>query len=132
MTKLSQPMLPLRVCLVEDNLTLQRLFLLLLKKSGFEVTAFDHGKPAIEWILKNKPDVVLLDIMLPDMNGADILKHLRLKMPRNLMTVALTAYANAADKEKFMRDGFDGFIPKPINPQTFIGELEEMYREVHK
>lgn len=121
-------MLPLKVCLVEDNHTLQRLFSLLLQKSGFTVTTFDLGKPAIEWITKNKPDIVLLDIMLPDINGVDILKQLRASMPRSLMAVALTAYANHNDREKFVRDGFTGFIPKPINPQTFVEDLQEIYR----
>ncbi len=114
----------LKVCVVEDNETINRLFNLLLTRAGFTVTVFPQGQPALEFILKEKPDVVLCDIMLPDMNGVEIMKIVRQKDGDTIKMIALTAFARHGDREKYLQHGFDGYIAKPINPETFVDEVK--------
>lgn len=111
-------------CVVEDNDAIRRLIVLLIEKGNHTAVAFADGEAAVEWVAENKPDVLLCDIMLPGMSGVDVLQCIR-EMPHgnNVKAVALTAFARQGDREKYLELGFNGYMAKPVNPQTFLSDV---------
>ncbi|MGB9591751.1 MAG: response regulator, partial [Candidatus Kryptoniota bacterium] len=102
------------VLVVEDNAINRQLAVYLLKKAGFDVYEADSGKQTFEFLSRQTPDVILLDIQLPEMDGIEILKRIRDKEEtRRIKVIALTAYTMRGDREKFESAGFDGYLPKP-------------------
>lgn len=113
------------ICIVEDNKPISKLFAVVLSKSGFQTIEFDTGRKALEWIENNIPDCILTDILLPDMNGTELLERIRMEPNRNsIPVVAITGLAQAGDKQKFLDIGFDGYIPKPIDIDSFASDIE--------
>ncbi len=111
------------VLLVEDDLPSAYLVRYLLESAGFEVEAAHDGKSGLEAALANKPDFVLMDIMLPGMSGLDATRRLRSEYGPDLPIIALTAYAMKGDRETALEAGCTGFITKPIDPSTFVDEV---------
>ena len=111
-------------CVIEDNDVIRRLFILLIEKDNNKVVAFADGEAAVEWLEDNRPDIVLCDIMLPGVGGVEILKFIR-SLPHgdSMKVIALTAFARQGDRQKYLDMGFDGSISKPVEPQTFMGEV---------
>ncbi len=112
------------VCIIEDNEIIRKLFVLLLHDKGARIHDFDTGESALEYLADNSADIVLCDIMLPDINGVDVLEAIR-RFPGGdeTIVVALTAVARQGDRERFLEQGFNGYIPKPINPTSFAEEV---------
>jgi len=103
-----------RIAVVEDNPD-NRLLVGALLEDRYELTEFETGMEAIGGLLQARPDLVLLDISLPEMDGTEVLRWIRGQEPlRDLPVVALTAHAMAGDREKFLAEGFDGYLTKPI------------------
>jgi CheY-like chemotaxis protein len=115
------------VCIIEDNDSIRKLLVILLKKEGAQVADFAEGQPAAEWIVENNPPLVITDIMLPDISGDDILDVIR-SMPngKSVVVIALTAFARQGDREKFLEQGFDGYISKPVHTQSFASEVRDI------
>lgn len=114
-----------KVLLIEDNDQNRYLATFLLEKSGYEVEQAVDGPGGIVQAERNQPDLILLDIQLPLMDGYAVAR--RLRDNQGLATtpiVAVTSYAMVGDREKAMEAGCDGYIEKPINPDTFIAEIE--------
>ena len=102
------------VAVVEDNAD-NRLLLQAILGDQFELVEYDNGTDALAGIAGSRPDLVLLDISLPGMDGNEILKRIRAdKGLRSLPVIALTAHAMAGDREKFLAAGFNDYITKPI------------------
>lgn len=118
------------ICVIEDNKPVRKLFTTLLTKSGFTVFDFEYGLDAIEWLKKNKPTIVLSDILLPDSSGKDILMAVREFYGNELPVVAITGFAHATDRAKYLELGFDSYIPKPINTSTFVSEVSEIIEQM--
>ncbi len=118
------------ICIVEDNIPIRKLFSTILKKSGYEIADFGDGETAIAWLKDNEPLVLICDILLPDMNGTEIMKFTK-TMPygNNIPIIAATGFCQMNDREKFLEDGFDAFISKPINTATFVQEIEAFIQE---
>ena len=115
------------ICVIEDNIPNRKLFSTLLKKAGFQVIEFGDGKTSIEWLKTNKPYGVLIDILLPDINGIEIVKFIRtLKIGNSIPAVAVTGYGQSNDMERFISQGFDGVVSKPVNTSTFVQEITEI------
>lgn len=114
------------VCVIEDNTSIRKLFVMILTKGGFTVTDFEAGEPALDWIFENQPDIVITDIMLPDVNGTEILTALRTEGFKSMTIIALTAFARQGDQEKYLTMGFNGYISKPIDPQSFVSEVKQI------
>lgn len=111
-------------CVIEDNEPIRKLFTLLLRKAGHTVHDFALGETAMEWLAENETPIVLCDIMLPDTSGEDVLEFIRnLPSGNSVKVIALTAFARQGDREKFLEMGFDGYIAKPINPQSFVEDI---------
>ena len=102
------------VAVVEDNAD-NRLLLQAILGDQFDLVEYDNGTDALAGIAGSRPDLVLLDISLPGMDGNEILKRIRAdKGLRSLPVIALTAHAMAGDREKFLAAGFNDYITKPI------------------
>lgn len=96
----------------------------LLEKSGFEVIGAADGREGVNKALSIKPDVILLDIQLPEMDGyavaAELTRHEELS---NVPIIAVTSYAMVGDRERVLAAGATGYIEKPIDPETFVAEI---------
>lgn len=113
------------VLLIEDNEQNRYLVTFLLEQRGFEVVSANDGPHGLELAAKRTPDLVLLDIQLPIMHGYDVARALRaLENLRDTPIVAVTSYAMVGDREKCLAAGCNGYIEKPINPETFVAEIE--------
>jgi two-component system, cell cycle response regulator DivK len=122
----------LRVLLIEDNEQNRYLTTFLLQKHGFEVVEAEDGHRGIELAAREPFDLILLDIQLPTMDGYAVARELRRKGSlKDIPIVAVTSYAMAGDREKILAAGCDGYLEKPINPETFVAEISR-HLQPHK
>lgn len=114
-----------KVLLIEDNEENRYLVTFLLKAHGYEVFHAATGPDGIVLAGQVRPDLILLDIQLPGMDGHEVARTIK-KDPelRSIPIVAVTSYAMVGDREKVFAAGAEGYIEKPINPETFVSELE--------
>jgi CheY-like chemotaxis protein len=111
----------MKVLIVEDNLMNRQLAGYLLRKAGIETAEVESGEDALAWLAENTVDLILLDIQLPEMDGIEVLRRIRLNENwRDATVIALTAYSMQGDKERFEAVGFDGYIAKPIDSKAFV------------
>jgi len=113
------------ILVIEDNEQNLYLVRFILEKSGYRVHAAMDGQTGIDLADVLKPDLILLDIQLPVMDGYDVARNLR-SNPQisSIPIVAVTSHAMVGDRDKAMEAGCNGYIEKPINPETFISEVE--------
>ncbi|MCY7400085.1 MAG: response regulator [Nocardioides sp.] len=112
------------VLMIEDNVQNRYLATYLLEHHGFTVVVAVDGPQGIELATTLLPDLVLLDIQMPGMDGYSVARALRVKEElRATPIIAVTSYAMAGDREKALAAGCDGYIEKPIDPQTFVAEI---------
>ncbi|MFP4368436.1 MAG: response regulator [Bacteroidota bacterium] len=115
------------VCVIEDSVPIRKLFVTILKKSGLETVDFEDGKSSMEWLRNNKCKGVIMDLLLPDTNGSELLKDIRnLPEGRKIKVIAVTGFAKQTDREKYLSMGFDGYITKPVNTAAFPEEVKEI------
>ena len=108
------------VAVVEDNAD-NRLLLQAILDGLYEVVEYENGVDALAGLAAALPDLVLLDISLPGMDGNEILARIRADEGlRRLPVIALTAHAMAGDREKYLAAGFDDYITKPIVDETLL------------
>ena len=113
------------ILLIEDNEQNRYLLTFLLERSGYVVWAYADGAHGIEAAQTLVPALILLDIQLPTMDGYAVARALRQKEAlRAIPIVAVTSYAMPGDREKALAAGCTGYIEKPINPDTFVAEME--------
>lgn len=118
------------ILLIEDNIQNLYLATFLLEKHGFTVLQSQDGKEGIEKALDEKPDLILLDIQLPTMDGYAVAKAIRTNESlTDTPIVAVTSYAMPGDKEKTIEAGCNGYIEKPINPDTFVREIVQFFEK---
>jgi len=112
--------------IIEDNEQNLYLMRFLLEKSGFGIIGASTGKEGIALALQHKPRGILLDIQLPEMDGYTVVSELKkYKELKNIPVIAVTSYAMVGDRERILGAGADGYIEKPIDPETFVREVEE-------
>lgn len=112
------------ILIIEDNEQNLYLETFILEKHGHTVTAAQDGATGIQMAEAIRPDLVLLDIQLPVMDGYAVASALRSQPAlRYLPIVAVTSYAMAGDRERVLAVGCNGYIEKPINPETFLTEI---------
>ncbi len=118
------------VLLIEDNEQNRYLLTFLLEQRGYRVFAAADGARGIEAAQSLVPAVILLDIQLPTMDGYAVARALRQNDSlRAVPIVAVTSYAMPGDREKALAAGCSGYIEKPINPETFVQEMERVFSE---
>ena len=112
------------ILLIEDNAQNSYLTTFLLESQGFCVVSASDGATGIELAKQTLPDLILLDIQLPMMDGYAVARALRTIESLQLTPiVAVTSYAMVGDREKCLAAGCNGYIEKPINPETFVAEV---------
>ena len=117
-----------RILVVEDNEANIYLISFILKKNDYKVIEARSGEEGIKLAVKEKPDLILMDIQLPGIDGLETTKRIRkLEAGRKTPIIALTSYAMTGDREKSLAAGCTGYIEKPINPDTFMGEMEKFF-----
>ena len=113
-----------RVLIIEDNETNLYLATFLLSKAGHEIVQARDGQSALELADAVRPHLILLDIQLPIMDGYAVAGALRENVAlADVPIVAVTSYAMVGDRERILAAGCNGYIEKPINPDTFVDEL---------
>ncbi|MBN2382983.1 response regulator [bacterium] len=114
------------VLIIEDNEQNMYLLTFLLEQKGWTVFQAVHGRQGIDLARQHKPDLVLLDIQLPELDGYQVAALLR-QDPSFQTTpiIAVTSHAMVGDREKCLAAGCSGYIEKPINPDSFISEIEK-------
>jgi len=115
-----------KILVVEDNEINMYLSCRILKSSGYEVIEARSGEEGVELAIKEKPDLIIMDIQLPGIDGYEATKRLRKsEADGEIPIIALTSYAMAGDRKKAIKAGCTGYIEKPINPETFISEIKK-------
>ncbi len=112
-----------RILVVEDSPDNMKLFTAILAMHGHAVTGLATGDGLLETIRATRPEVVLMDIQLPDRDGFALLEEIRGGGFSDLPVIALTAHAMEGDRERALGAGFDGYITKPINVREFPDEV---------
>lgn len=114
-----------RILLIEDNEQNRYLVTYLLQARGWEVVPAADGPTGLALVEQVAPALILLDVQLPGMDGYAVARALR-ENPRldAIPVVAVTSYAMAGDREKCLASGCDGYLEKPIDPQTFAAQVE--------
>lgn len=115
------------IAVIEDNIPIRKLFCTILNKAGFKTLEYSDANSAVDGLKKNEVSTILLDILLPDKNGTDLIEDLRNNSTlKDIPIIAVTGFAQSSDQHKFMKLGFDGFIPKPINTVSFVQEIKDI------
>ncbi|HEX7641183.1 MAG TPA: response regulator [Burkholderiaceae bacterium] len=115
------------VLVVEDTPANIKLVTMLLEKDGYRVLQAENGADGVRLAQLYLPDIILMDIQLPDMDGLAAVKLLRQEAAtRHLKIVALTAFAMKGDEDKMLESGCDGYIAKPIRYQSFLEEVRRV------
>jgi len=105
-----------RILVVEDNERNMKLFRDVLQARGYRTLEATTGGQAVEVATEHGPDLVLMDVQLPDIDGVEALRRLRANArTESIPVLALTAQAMQGDRERFLAAGFDGYISKPVD-----------------
>jgi len=114
------------ILLIEDNEQNSYLATFLLEQHGYKVFSATNGPQGIDMAQTLMPDLILLDIQLPGMDGYAVARTLRgIESLRAIPIIAVTSYAMTGDREKSLAAGCSGYIEKPINPETFVPEIKQ-------
>lgn len=120
--------MPATVLLIEDNEMNRYLATYLLEERGYQVVHAADGPRGIATAQALLPNLILLDILLPTMDGHAVARALRAIKPlRETPIIAVTSHAMVGDREKAMAAGCNGYIEKPINPETFAEEIARFH-----
>ena len=115
-----------RILLVEDNDANLYLIKFIVEKSGYEVIEARNGGRGVDLAISEKPDLIIMDIQLPDFDGLEATRRIRAsKVDGGIPIIALTSYAMTGDREKALAAGCTGYIEKPIDPETFMEQIEK-------
>jgi two-component system cell cycle response regulator DivK len=113
-----------RVLVVEDNEKNMKLFRDVLVATGYRTLEATTGAQAIEVAAEHAPDLVLMDVQLPDLDGVEALKRLRAdERTASIPVLAVTAQAMHGDRERFLAAGFDGYLSKPVDVVELLGTV---------
>jgi CheY-like chemotaxis protein len=110
-----------KVLVVEDNEKNMYLISFILEKMGHRVLQADSGEKGIELASREQPDLILMDIQLPGIDGLEATK--RIRQSGDVPIIAITSFAMTGDRERLLAAGCNGYIEKPINPETIMGEI---------
>ena len=115
-----------KILIIEDNPANMELMVYLLKTFGHTPLEAKDGNSGLKMAEGQLPDLILCDLQMPDIDGYEVIR--RLKLDPKLVAipiVAVTAYAMVGDRDRVLSMGFSGYMTKPINPETFVKEVEK-------
>ncbi len=117
------------ILVVEDSLLILELVEEVLQAQGYEVLRATDGLVALEAVRRRRPDLILLDIRIPGVDGEEVARRLKSDpATRRIPLVALTAYAMPGDREKILAAGCDAYISKPFTMEGFLREVQRHLR----
>ncbi|RYZ38136.1 MAG: response regulator [Myxococcaceae bacterium] len=124
--------MPLRILLVEDNPTNQKLALLVLDRLGYPADTASNGREGLQVLERARYDVVLMDVQMPEMDGLETTRHLRTEVPASEQpwVIAMTANAMTADRRECLDAGMDDFLSKPIRVEELISALRRAWERL--
>jgi len=115
-----------RILYIDDDFANRLLVKRILASEGFEMDEADNALDGIHMAESNPPDLILMDIAMPDMNGLEATNRIRsIPSIARLKIIALTANAMSGDREMILEAGCDGYISKPIEVDTFVEQIEQ-------
>jgi CheY-like chemotaxis protein len=118
-----------RILVIEDNPTNLELMTYLLKAFGHETTTATDGERGVAAALETRPDLILCDLALPVLDGFGVAARLKAnRATASVPLIAVTASAMVGDRDRVLASFFDGYIAKPITPETFVSEVETFLR----
>lgn len=118
----------LQILVVEDDEDTAEVVCTLLEEAGYQATTVDRGETALDEIAALSPDLVLLDIKLPDINGLDVLKTVRAHS--FLPMIVLSGYGNDRDRVIALESGADDYMAKPFSPEELVARVKALLRRV--
>jgi two-component system, OmpR family, phosphate regulon response regulator PhoB len=120
-----------RVLIVDDDPDIQRLVSYNLSQAGFQVTAAATGRTALESVQKHRPDLIILDVMLPDIDGLEVCRALRQRdHSRRIPIIMLTARTEEIDRVVGFEVGADDYVMKPFSPRELVLRVKSIFRRV--
>lgn len=122
--------LPKKILIVDDNQDSRELAVKVLKNRGYQMIEASDGEEALEKALAEKPDLILMDISIPKINGYEVTRRLKSQTDfKATPIIALTAHAMKGDKEKALEAGCDGYISKPINVHELPDQIKSYMKD---
>jgi two-component system alkaline phosphatase synthesis response regulator PhoP/two-component system response regulator VicR len=119
---------PRKILAVDDEKHIVRLVQVNLERQGYEVVTANDGKEALQKVEEEHPDLVVLDVMMPYMDGFEVLQNLRRNAAtRDIPVIMLTAKAQDADVFKGWQSGVDCYLTKPFNPMELIAFVKRIF-----
>ncbi|MDX9863441.1 MAG: response regulator [Anaerolineaceae bacterium] len=120
----------IRIMIAEDNSINRELVVSMLAKQGYQVDAVENGKLAVERLEREHFDLVLMDVQMPEMDGLEATRRIRMSPGPNqrIPIIALTAHAMAGDEQRCLASGMDGYLPKPLDPQITFRMIDKLAR----
>lgn len=113
-----------KILVVEDNEKNMYLISFILEKAGYQVIKAATGEAGVEAAVRELPDLILMDIQLPGIDGLETTKRIRQsRADGRVPIIALTSFAMAGDRDRLLQAGCSGYIEKPIDPETIIKEI---------
>lgn len=117
-----------RILLVEDNPANLQLMEYLLNAFGYMTICAVDGAQGVAAARREKPDVILMDLQLPVMDGYEATRQIKANPGlAKIPIIAVTAFAMVGDRERILADGFNGYIAKPIAPENFVSQVERFF-----
>jgi len=115
------------ILIVEDNELNMKLLCDVLESQGYRIVATGSGLSAVELAVQHRPDLILMDIQLPDVSGLDATRQLKERAEtRSIPIIAVTAFAMSGDERTILAGGCDGYISKPIRLREFLATVARM------
>jgi len=120
-----------KILIVEDNAQNMRVIFMTLRAHGYTLLKATNGEEALSVVSREKPDLIIMDIQLPKIDGLEVTRRIR-QIPTfsNMPIIAITAHAMKGDKRQIIGAGCNAYIPKPINTRELPGVINEMLVQV--
>lgn len=115
----------MNILVVEDEFNNMKLLTLILRKYGHETIEAYTGAQGLEKAASSRPDIILMDLRLPDMDGFETTRRIR-NIITNVPIIAITSYSRNEVNEEIIKSGFTGLIEKPIDPGTIMKDIERI------
>ena len=120
----------LSVLLIDDDPDTQNLYQLVMENHDVELTVLRDAESALDYLSTNTPDVIVMDIVLPGIDGYQAIHQIRKRtLAPTACVVATTAYYTDDTTDKVRAEGFSGYLQKPVNPTTLLAYLRELARK---
>lgn len=115
-----------KILIVEDNSVNRKLLITVLRPYDYKIIVAADGEEAVNTAMRELPDLILMDLQLPKMNGYTVTAHLKAQPETaHIPIIAITAHAMLEEKDRARRVGFDGYITKPIDTRAFPGQIRD-------